>query len=108
MCRRKPECKQRATTEEPSGKRAGRISVQHTRGIGLTMYRPVADSDTVEVFKAPADHPGHMPNPEEGDAIKRYHHMKRRAEENPEAPPAQILQQELHQVRITTSLCALK
>ncbi|XP_052129022.1 uncharacterized protein LOC127750706 [Frankliniella occidentalis] len=98
VCRRKPECKQRATTEEPSGKGEQDKRVSHRRevrtGSNFVTSR-VAGSDEVEVFKAPADHPGHLPNPEEGDAIERYQQIKRRAEEHPEAPPAQILQQEL-------------
>ena len=49
------------------------------------------------------DHPQHPPAPEEAVALKAYAGIKRKAEDHPEAPPAQILRSELPQVRSITT-----
>ena len=48
------------------------------------------------------DHPQHIPAPEEAVALRAYATIKQKAEEHPEAPPAQILRNELPQVQTTT------
>jgi hypothetical protein len=65
---------------------------------GQKLLRSVVESsETIEVLRAAA-HANHEPAPEEGEAVERYNRLKRRAVEQPEAPPAQILRHELREV----------
>jgi len=54
-------------------------------------------TNTVDVLKH-LNHPQHLPAPEEAVALKAYTSMKRKATDNPEAPPAQILRTELPKI----------
>ena len=72
-CRQYPECLTRIKTSE---------------------YAP--NTDYLDVLSE-KEH-DHAPNPEEVDALKIRARLKRRAEEHPEAPPAQMLGCELREV----------
>lgn len=62
----------------------------------------VGHAPTVEILKH-ADHE-HPPAPEEGIALQAYAAMKRKAEEHPEVPPAQLIRHDLPQVLVNIRL----
>lgn len=83
----------------PKVRSQGLRLVLHVRCVCKKEVTPIAldGDDDVAVIKA-AEHPSHLPAPEEATAIQAYNRIKRRADDHPEATPAQILRAELPEV----------
>ena len=91
----------------------GYLYYKHSEAIGKTAYwncRKKGECSARAITTGPAenliikkkqldeDHSSHAPNIEEVKALKIVNKLKRKAVENPEQPPAQILRTELQNV----------